>query len=209
VMLALGAALVAAPGRAQDSSEDLAGPPVGPEDPGRLVYVPLWVEPLGNGARRAGRGTTADAVWISVPLGATDRPPEREMVTGATRERPAMRVRLRAFRLSAPSRAPGEARELTALVSVLPFRPDARPSLTVTDPESALESQVPGRLVRRAGDTAEYVFVAREPFPPSPPMANPTLRREMERTEGRERFDLRLSLNLSARQAPRADTGRR
>jgi hypothetical protein len=161
-----------------------------PERNERLVFVPLWSEPLGNGTAR-GRGgpVSADAWWASVPLGATDRAPEAA---------PERRIRLREFRLSTTPGSPGEPREFVAVVRVQPFRPGSRPFLEVIEPESALQSGTWGRLQARTGEAADFIFVVREPIPPPRPLVNPGLRRQIERRETNRRFNLRLALNLPA-----------
>jgi hypothetical protein len=163
-------------------------PPPAAERNEQLIYLPLWAEPLGDGTAR-GRGgpVGADAWWASVSPGATDRAPAAQTAEP--------RIRLQHFRLSTAPRSPGAPRQFVAVVRVQPFRPGSRPFLAIIESESAIQSGTWGRLLRRSGEAADFVFVLREPIPPPRPLANPALRRQIERPEINRRFDLRLALN--------------
>jgi hypothetical protein len=103
-------------------------------------------------------------------------------------------VQLREFRLSTARAAPGEARRFIAIVRVDALAPGARTFLEVIEPQTAIQSQAWGRLLRRTGDAAEYIFVVREPIPPLRPFRNQALRRQIERPQIDRSFDLQLAL---------------
>jgi hypothetical protein len=188
----LGIALLAAPAVAQPMQErsvEEQPPPAGIEP--RTIFVPFWTDSLegraaaGTGGRRVG----VDVRWAEVALGTKGATPERGP-TGTN-------VVLEEFRLSTAPRRPDQPRQFVAIVRMQPFHPGAAPLLEVVDPETAILSQSWGRLLRRTGDAAEYMFVVRDPLPlPSGPVS-PIARAVRLRDDEERRFDLRLSLDAS------------
>lgn len=188
----LGISLLAAPAVAQPMLErpvQEQPPPAGIEP--RTIFVPFWTDSLegraagGTGGRRVG----VDVRWAEVALGMKEATPERGP-TGAN-------VVLEELRLSTAPRRRDQTRQFVAIVRVQPFHPDAAPLLEVVDPETAIQSQSWGRLLRRTGDAAEYMFVVRDPLPlPSGPVS-PIARAVRLRGDEERRFDLRLSLDAS------------
>jgi hypothetical protein len=188
----LGISLLAAPAVAQDMPDrpvEKQPPPAGIEP--REIFVPFWTDSLEGRAAAGpqGRRVGIDVRWADVTLGTKGAMPDRGP-SGAS-------VLLEEFRLSTAPRRPDEPRHFVAVVRVQPFRPGAAPLLEVVDPETALESQSWGRLLRRTGDAAEYLFVVREPLPPPPGPVSPVLKAARPRGDEERRFDLRLSLDAS------------
>jgi hypothetical protein len=185
----LGIGLLAGSAGAQDAPIQQQPPPAGTE-PG-TIFVPFWTDSLDGrvAGRPGGRRVLADAVWTGVGLGAVRMTPERASGSGS--------VLLEEFRLSTAPRRPGEPRYFVVVARVQPFRPGASPLLEVVDSETAIQSQAWGRLLRRTGDAAEYVFVVREPIPPPPGPASPVVRAMRPRGDEERRFNLQLSLDAS------------
>jgi hypothetical protein len=188
----LGISLLAGPAVAQpiqDRPVEEQPPPAG-IDPG-TIFVPFWTDSLegrstaGPGGRRVG----VDVRWAGVALGTKGATPERGP-SGAS-------VLLEEFRLSTAPRRPDQPRQFVAIVRVQPFHPGVAPLLEVVDPETAIQSQSWGRLLRRTGDAAEFMFVVREPIPPASGPVSPIARATGLRGDEERRFDLRLSLDAS------------
>jgi hypothetical protein len=198
------ALLLAAPSGAQNEpmpSVQQEPPPAGIEP--RTIFVPFLTDNLnGRGARGpAGRRVVADAVWTGLTLGAAPAAPNLTSGAGS--------ALLQEFRLSSAPRRPGEPRRFVAVVRIQPFRAGAAPLLEVADAESAIQSQAWGRLLRRAGDAADYIFIVREPIPSEPTAMSPVLRGAPDRTDREQRFNLQLSVDASPGRAASPQRTRR